>query len=333
MRCLSCGAEMMNHLVQTKDDEISYDLCEECGSLWLDRGELDKMAFQVEGSIEYCSSHHIRDDIDELTRVLVATPTGAQVPLGQLADIRVTTGPPVIRDENGSLTGWVFVYVRDRDIGSYVADAQASVAEEVQLPAGYYLKWTGEYEAMQRIAQRLKVVLPLTLIIIVVLLYLNFGSAVNAGVVLLSVPFAVVGSFWLLHILGYNLRTAVWVGVIALAGVAAETGVVMIVYLDDAYGHAKRQGQMRTSSDLEEAVIEGAVQRVRPKIMTVLSTMMGLMPIMWSVGTGADVMKRIAAPMIGGMVSSTILTLAVIPAIYMMWRGREVRRASETDDR
>jgi len=291
----------------------------------------------VEGRERYSINvrypRELRDDLDELTRVLVATPMGAQVPLGQLADIRVTTGPPVIRDENGSLTGWVFVYVRDRDIGSYVADAQAAVNSEVVFPRGYYHTWTGEYEAMQRIAQRLKLVLPLTLIIIVVLLYLNFGSAVKAGIVLLSVPFAVVGSFWLLHILGYNLSTAVWVGVIALAGVAAETGVVMIVYLDDAYDHARDQGKMRTSSDLEQAVIEGAVQRVRPKIMTVLSTMMGLMPIMWSVGAGADVMKRIAAPMIGGMVSSTILTLAVIPAIYMMWRGREVSRETSPEAR
>jgi len=283
----------------------------------------------VEGRERYAINvrypRELRDDIDELMRVLVPTPTGAQVPLAQLADIHVTTGPPVIRDENGSLSGWVFVYVRDRDIGSYVADAQAAVNREVQLPAGYYLKWTGEYEAMQRIAKRLRLVLPLTLLIIVVLLYLNFRSTVETGIVLFSVPFAAVGSFWLLHLLGYNLSTAVWVGVIALAGVAAETGVVMIVYLNDAFQQARDSGRLQTMADLEAAVIEGAVQRVRPKIMTVLSTMMGLMPIMWTTGTGSDVMKRIAAPMIGGMVSSTVLTLVVIPAIYMMWKARSLR--------
>ena len=285
----------------------------------------------VEGRERYTINvrypRELRDDLDELMRVLVATPSGAQVPLAQLADIRVTTGAPVIRDENGSLTGWVFVYVTGRDIGSYVVDAQEAVKAQVALPSGYYLKWTGEHEAMQRIAKRLRLVLPLTLAIIMVLLFVNFGSAAEAGIVLLSVPFAAVGSFWLLYLLGYNLSTAVWVGVIALAGVAAETGVVMIVYLDEAYDSAKRAGKLKTMVDLEEAVMEGAVQRVRPKMMTVLSTMLGLMPIMWSVGTGADVMKRIAAPMIGGMVSSTILTLAVIPAIYMMWRGREVGRS------
>ena len=283
----------------------------------------------VEGRERYAINvrypRELRDDIDELMRVLVPTPTGAQVPLAQLADIHVTTGPPVIRDENGSLSGWVFVYVRDRDIGSYVADAQAAVNREVQLPASYYLKWTGEYEAMQRIAKRLRLVLPLTLLIIVVLLYLNFRSTVETGIVLFSVPFAAVGSFWLLHLLGYNLSTAVWVGVIALAGVAAETGVVMIVYLNDAFQQARDSGRLQTMADLEAAVIEGAVQRVRPKIMTVLSTMMGLMPIMWTTGTGSDVMKRIAAPMIGGMVSSTVLTLVVIPAIYMMWKARSLR--------
>ncbi len=280
-------------------------------------------------SINVRYPRELRDDIDELMRVLVATPSGAQIPLAQLADIRVTTGPPVIRDENGSLTGWVFVYVRDRDIGSYVTDARAAVERDVAVPAGYYLTWTGEYEAMQRIAKRLRLVLPLTLVIITVLLFMNFGSATETGIVLLSVPFAVVGSFWLLYLLGYNLSTAVWVGVIALAGVAAETGVVMIVYLDEAYENARADSRMNTVADLEEAVMEGAVQRVRPKMMTVLSTMLGLMPIMWSVGAGADVMKRIAAPMIGGMVSSTILTLAVIPAIYMMWRGRQLGESGE----
>ncbi len=228
------------------------------------------------------------------------------------------------------LTVWLLIRFRSEGLqiirDTFIVFAAALLLGGPVLP--WYLTWTGEYEAMQRIAKRLRIVLPLTLIIIFVLLFMNFGSVAEAGIVLLSVPFAAVGSFWLLHFLDYNLSTAVWVGVIALAGVAAETGVVMIVYLDEAYDRVKNAGQMRGIADLEDAVIEGAVQRVRPKVMTVMAIMMGLLPIMWSVGTGADVMKRIAAPMIGGMISSTILTLAVIPAIYMMWKGREVSRHS-----
>jgi len=212
-----------------------------------------------------------------------------------------------------------------RDIGGYVEEAKRVVAQKIKLPQGYTLSWSGQYEYMQRAKERLIYVIPLTILIIFVLLYLNFQSVAKTLIVLLSVPFALIGSIWLLYFLGYNLSVAVWVGIIALAGVAAETGVVMIVYLDEVYERRVRQGSLTSIKDLSEAIIEGAVQRVRPKMMTVAAIIAGLLPIMWSHGAGADVMKRIAAPMIGGMVTSTILTLAVIPAIYAIWRGRKMR--------
>jgi Cu(I)/Ag(I) efflux system membrane protein CusA/SilA len=212
-----------------------------------------------------------------------------------------------------------------RDIGGYVEEAKRVVAQKIKLPQGYTLSWSGQYEYMQRAKERLIYVIPLTILIIFVLLYLNFQSVAKTLIVLLSVPFALIGSIWLLYFLGYNLSVAVWVGIIALAGVAAETGVVMIVYLDEVYERRVREGSLTSMQDLSEAIIEGAVQRVRPKMMTVMAIIAGLLPIMWSHGAGADVMKRIAAPMIGGMVTSTILTLAVIPAIYALWRGRQMR--------
>jgi Cu(I)/Ag(I) efflux system membrane protein CusA/SilA len=211
-----------------------------------------------------------------------------------------------------------------RDIGGYVEEAKKVVAEKIKLSQGYTLVWSGQYEYMQRAKERLIYVVPLTLLIIFVLLYLNFQSIAKTLIVLLSVPFALVGGIWLLYFLDYNLSVAVWVGIIALAGVAAETGVVMIVYLDEVYERRLRDGLMSTTKHLYEAITEGAVQRVRPKMMTVTAIIAGLLPIMWSHGAGADVMKRIAAPMIGGMVTSTILTLAVIPAIYALWRGRKL---------
>ncbi len=266
----------------------------------------------------------LRDDPDRLKRVLIPTPNGAQIPLGQLADIVITQGPPSIADEAGALAGLVSVSVGGRDLRGYVQDAQRAVHDRVKLPAGYRLIWTGQYEHLVRAEERLKLVVPVTLTVILLLLYLNFRSLAKSLIVLLSVPFAVVGAIWYLHYLGYNLSVAVWVGIIALAGVAAETGVVMLVYLDEAYERRVREGRMASVQDLREAVMEGAVQRVRPKIMTVAAIMGGLLPIMWTMGTGADVMKRIAAPMIGGMVSSTLLTLLVIPVLYALWRDRSV---------
>jgi Cu(I)/Ag(I) efflux system membrane protein CusA/SilA len=263
----------------------------------------------------------LRDDPDRLKRVLIPTPTGAQIPLGQIAEMVITQGPPSIADEGGSLAGLVSVAVSGRDLRGYVEDAQRAVRDRVTLPSGYRLVWAGQYEHLVRAEERLKLVVPVTIGIILLLLYLNFGSLAKSLIVLLSVPFAAIGAIWYLDYLGYNLSVAVWVGIIALAGVAAETGVVMLVYLDEAYERRVREGRMTTVQDLREAIMEGAVQRVRPKMMTVAAIMGGLLPIMWTTGTGADVMKRIAAPMIGGMVSSTILTLLVIPVLYALWRG------------
>ncbi|MGH7825682.1 MAG: efflux RND transporter permease subunit [Candidatus Binatia bacterium] len=274
-------------------------------------------------------ARELRDDIEKLRRVLVPTMNGAQVTLGQLADIQINPGPAMIKTEEAQLVGYVTVDMTGRDIGGYVEEAKKVVAEKIKLPQGYTLVWSGQYEYMQRAKERLVYVVPLTILIIFVLLYLNFQSVAKSLIVLLSVPFSLVGSIWLLYFLGYNLSVAVWVGIIALAGVAAETGVVMIVYLDEVYERRLSEGHMSTMNDLYEAIIEGAVQRVRPKMMTVTAIIAGLLPIMWSHGAGADVMKRIAAPMIGGMVTSTILTLAVIPAIYALWRGWEMRRLSQ----
>lgn len=263
----------------------------------------------------------LRDDPDRLKRVLIPTPSGAQIPLGQIADLVITQGPPSIADEAGALAGLVSVAVSGRDLRGYVQDAQRAVRDLVTLPSGYRLIWTGQYEHLMRAEERLKLVVPVTIGIILLLLYFNFGSLAKSLIVLLSVPFAAIGAIWYLDYLNYNLSVAVWVGIIALAGVAAETGVVMLVYLDEAYERRVREGRMATAHDLREAIMEGAVQRVRPKMMTVAAIMGGLLPIMWTTGTGADVMKRIAAPMIGGMVSSTILTLLVIPVLYALWRG------------
>jgi Cu(I)/Ag(I) efflux system membrane protein CusA/SilA len=273
----------------------------------------------------------LRDDPDRLKRVLVPTPSGAQIPLGQIAEMVITQGPPSIADEAGALAGLVSVAVSGRDLRGYVQDAQRAVRDRVTLPSGYRLIWTGQYEHLVRAEERLTLVVPVTIGIILLLLYLNFGSLAKSLIVLLSVPFAAIGAIWYLDYLGYNLSVAVWVGIIALAGVAAETGVVMLVYLDEAYERRVREGRMTTAQDLREAIMEGAVQRVRPKMMTVAAIMGGLLPIMWTTGTGADVMKRIAAPMIGGMVSSTILTLIVIPVLYFIWKRRSMRSGPPID--
>jgi len=253
-----------------------------------------------------------------------ASRIGASVPLGQIADIVVSTGPPMIKDESGSLTGWVYIDVTGRDIGGYVQDAKRAVASSIAVPSGYYLQWTGQYEFMERIRNRLMIVVPITLMIIVVMLYLNTRSVAATLIILLSVPFALTGSFWMLYLLKYNLSVAVWVGIIALAGLAAETGIVMIVYLEEAYHRFKAEGRMNTQHDLFHAITYGAVQRIRPKLMTVMCILMGLVPLMWAHGSGADVMRRIAAPMIGGVITSSILTLEIVPAIYSLWRAKSV---------
>ncbi len=289
----------------------------------------------VEGRERYSVNvrykRELRDDPDRLKRVLIPASSGAQVPLGQIADLVITQGPPSIADEAGALAGLVSVAVSGRDLRGYVEDAQRAVRDRVTLPSGYRLVWAGQYEHLVRAEERLKLVVPVTIGIILLLLYLNFRSMAKSLIVLLSVPFAAIGAIWYLDYLNYNMSVAVWVGIIALAGVAAETGVIMLVYLDEAYERRVREGRMTTVQDLREAIIEGAVQRVRPKMMTVAAIMGGLLPIMWTTGTGADVMKRIAAPMIGGMVSSTILTLIVIPALYFIWKRWIMRSNSSSE--
>jgi Cu(I)/Ag(I) efflux system membrane protein CusA/SilA len=249
-----------------------------------------------------------------------------QVPLGQLATIKQVAGPMVVRTEGAMPTAWVYVDVADRDIGSYVKEAQQMVGDMVPLPPGYSIVWSGQYEYMQRAAEKMKLVIPLTLAIIFLLLYFNFKSVGETLIVMLSLPFALVGGIWLVSALGYNWSVAVAIGFIALAGVAAETGVVMLIYLDHAWRDRAARSNP-TPRDLYEAVVEGAVERVRPKMMTVTAIMAGLLPILWGNGTGASVMKRIAAPMVGGMVSSTVLTLVVIPAVYSLWKERTLRTA------
>jgi copper/silver efflux system protein len=262
-----------------------------------------------------------RSDPAALARVLVPTMDGqTQVPLAQLAEIRTVSGPAMLRDENGMLNGYVYVDVAGRDIGGYVNEAKQVIRDAVKLPAGYSLQWSGQYEAMQRVRERLMVVLPLTIFLIVILLYLNTKSMARTMIIVLAVPFSAVGAIWFLHLLGYNMSIGVWVGLIALMGVDAETGVFMMLYLDLAYGRAKAEGRLRSLRDLQDAIMHGAVKRIRPKFMTVATMFMGLVPIMWSVGTGADVMKRIAAPMIGGIFTSFILELVVYPAIYEVWK-------------
>jgi copper/silver efflux system protein len=267
----------------------------------------------------------LRDTPEKLRRILVPTPTGAQVPITQLADIRVIKGPPVVKSENARNTAWIYVDITGIDVGTYVKKAQEVVRENIKLPPGYSMIWSGQYEYMIRAQKRLMIVIPMTLIIIFVLLYFNFKNVVESLIVMLSVPFSLTGGLWLMYLLGYDMSVAVGVGFIALAGVAAETGVVMLIYLDIAYRKYKaRYGDAFSKRHLQEAIEEGAALRVRPKMMTVVAIMAGLMPIMWSHGTGSEVMKRIAAPMVGGMVSATILTLIVVPAIYGLWKEWEL---------
>src|SRR5579883_2252654 len=264
-----------------------------------------------------------RSDLDALRHVLVPGPDGVEVPLGQLAEVSLSTAPASIRDEGGSLVGYVFVDVAGRDLGGYVAQPRRAVAAHVRLPPGYRLGWAGQFEYLERAEARLALVVPLTLLIVFVLLYLNTGSLAETLLVMLAVPFSAVGAIWLLWLLGYNLSIAVWVGLIALLGVDAETGVFMLLYLDLAWRERQRRG-LAGAAALHEAIVEGAVKRLRPKVMTVGVMFMGLLPIMWSQGTGADVMKRIAAPMVGGIFTSFLLELLVYPALYLLWRGRSL---------
>ncbi len=295
------------------------------------------IAHTVEGRERYPINvrypRELRDDIDKLSRVLVATPTGAQIPISLVADVYYRKGAPQIRDEGGQLVAFVFVDVSHKDYEGYIQQAQRVVREQVDLPAGYRLEWAGQYKYLLRTRDHLKIILPLTLFIIVVLLYLNTRSLIKASIILLAVPFSAVGAIWLLYLLDYNMSIAVWVGLIALLGVDAETGVFMLLYLDLAYEERRAKGLMRSSADLKEAIIDGAVKRVRPKVMTVVTTFVALVPIMWSTGTGSDVMRRIAAPVVGGILTSFLMELLVYPAIYEIWREVSLRRAARGSTR
>jgi Cu(I)/Ag(I) efflux system membrane protein CusA/SilA len=269
----------------------------------------------------------LRDSPEKLRRILVPAPTGAQVPITQLAEIRVVKGPPVIKSENARKNAWIYVDLRGIDVGTYVKKAQQIVQEKVKLPSGYSIVWSGQYEYMVRAQQRLMIVVPLTLIIIFLLLYLNFKSVAESLIVMLSVPFSLTGGLWLMYLLGYHMSVAVGVGFIALAGVATEIGVVLLVYLDQSFKKFKEQhGVNFNKRHLNQAIEEGSALRVRPIMMTAVAIMAGLMPIMWSHGTGSEVMKRIATPMVGGMVSATLLTLIVVPAIYGLWKGWKLKK-------
>lgn len=270
-------------------------------------------------------SRELRDNLPALKRVLIPTPTGAQIPLSQVAELSLKNGPAVIKSENARRTAWLYVDLRDIDVGRYVKAARTAVDKAVSFPPGYSLVWSGQFEYMQRAQQRLKLVVPLTLIIIFLLLYFNFKNITESLIIMLSLPFALVGGVWLIWLSNYNMSVAVGVGFIALAGVAAETGVVMLLYLDNAYHDRLRRGEMETLSDLTAAVMQGAVERVRPKLMTVTTTIMGLLPIMWAHGAGSQVMKRIAAPMVGGLITSVLLTLVIIPVIYFLWKNRHLK--------
>jgi Cu(I)/Ag(I) efflux system membrane protein CusA/SilA len=285
----------------------------------------DNVTTTVEGRERYpVNVRYMRDfrsDVVRLGRVLVPAMGGRQqIPMAEIADLKLVSGPAMLRNENGLLNGYVYVDVNGRDVGGYVAEAKRVVQEKVALPAGYTLAWSGQYEAMQRVRERLKLVLPLTLFLVFLLLYLNTKSVAKTMLILLAVPFSAVGAIWLIYVLGYNMSIGVWVGLIALMGVDAETGVFMLLYLDLAFEEWRAQGRMRSLRDLQDAIRHGAVKRVRPKFMTVATMFAGLAPIMWSAGAGTDVMKRIAAPMIGGIFTSFILELVVYPAVYEVWK-------------
>jgi Cu(I)/Ag(I) efflux system membrane protein CusA/SilA len=267
-----------------------------------------------------------RDNIESLKRVLVPIPSGGNVPLVELAELQIKKGPPAIKSENARPNAWVYIDLKNIDVGTYVKTAQETINREITLPAGYSIIWSGQYEYMERASQKLALVIPITLLIVIVLLYMNTKSLLKTGIVLLAVPFSMVGAIWFLYLAGFNMSVAVWVGIIALVGVDAETGVIMLLYLDIAYEKFKKQGLMNSLTSLREAIFEGAVKRIRPKMMTVMTTMLGLFPILIGTGIGSDVMKRIAAPMVGGIITSFIMELTVYPAIFYALKKREVNK-------
>jgi Cu(I)/Ag(I) efflux system membrane protein CusA/SilA len=275
-----------------------------------------------------------RSEIGDLERLPVPAADGQrQIPLAQLATIKTATGPSMVRNEDGLLTGYVYVDLADRDVPGYVEEARRVLASEIQLPPGTAIAWAGQYEEMMRVRERLLIVVPVTLLLIVLLLFVNTRSIVKTAIILLAVPFSAIGAFWFLYLLGYNMSVGVWVGLIALLGVDAETGVFMLLYLDLAYAQARREGRLRDRADLREAVMDGAVRRLRPKFMTVAAMTLGLVPIMLATGTGSDVMKRIAAPLLGGIVTSFLLELLVYPPLFQIWKWRSELRHACVDQR
>jgi Cu(I)/Ag(I) efflux system membrane protein CusA/SilA len=292
----------------------------------------ENIATTIEGRERYPINvrylRELRDDPQKLQRVLVDTPTGVQVPLAQLATLRFVSGPPMIRDENGMLAGYVFLDMAGRDVGGYVEDLKQAVAAKVSFPPGYTIVWSGQYEFMERAKARLKLVVPLTLIIIFVAFYFTFRSVAETFMVMVGVPLSLVGAVWYLSMLGYNMSIAVWVGMITVVGTAAETTAVMLAYLDEACARRKAAGGLKTLQDVIDTVQLGAVERIRPMAMIGFVDVIGLFPVMWATGTGADVMKRIAAPQVGGVFSAMILTLFVIPPVYVMWRWWKERTSA-----
>ena len=270
-----------------------------------------------------------RENLEALKRVLVPTPAGGNIPLEELGDFEIVKGPPMIKSENARPNTWVYIDIHDIDVGTYVKNAQKIIGEKIKLPAGYSIKWSGQFEYMERASKHLAVVIPFTILIVIVLLFMNTRSIVKTGIVLLALPFSLVGAIWFLYIAGFHLSVAVWVGIIALLGVDAETGVVMLLYLDIAYENFRKKGLLNSIADLREAIFEGAVKRVRPKLMTVLTMLLGLLPILIGTGTGSDVMKRIAAPMVGGILTSLIMELTVYPAIFFLLKKHEMKKSLE----
>ena len=293
------------------------------------------LTYTVEGLERYPVNlryfQDFREDLTALRRVLIPTPTGAQIPMEQVADLKIHQGPPMVFSENARRATLVFVDIRDIDVGSYIKKAQAVISDKLKMPPGYSYFWSGQFEYMETARKRLTIIIPITLAIIFFILYINTQSITKVCIVLLAVPFSLVGAIWLLYLLGYHISVAVVVGLIALAGLDAETGVVMLLYLDIAYHRAEKEGRLLTYRDTEDAVMEGAVQRLRPKLMTVMAILVGLAPLMWGSGTGSEAMKRIAAPMVGGVITSFLLELFIYPAIYLLWKWHfEVKKPRST---
>jgi Cu(I)/Ag(I) efflux system membrane protein CusA/SilA len=295
----------------------------------------DNVSTVIDGRARYpINVRYMRDfrsDLEALGKVLIPVSGDQQIPLSELATVRTLTGPAMIRDEDGAMTGYVFVDTGSSATGDYVEHARRVLADKLKLPAGYVVSWSGQYESAQRVEKRLMVVVPVTIALILLLLYMSTRSAVKTLIVTLAVPFSAVGAVWLVYLLGYNMNIAVWVGIIALLGVDAETGVFMLLYLDLAYEKARRANTHLTQPDLVEAIVEGAAKRLRPKFMTFATMSIGLAPILWSTGTGSAILKRIAAPMVGGIVTSFLLELLVYPAIYAIWRERSLHHQDELE--